>query len=224
MTDVPLGEGPAGDPIGFIRAPTPQLRAFVAEQRRSMPEGDFAEMMVQIRGLFTKYATALEVTPPGAERARLLHRMMETAVATASGVAVSCRVGCCGCCHFEVEVTQDEGELLRDRVLGGVSVDRDLVRIQASRERKSLDWVKFWNPENRCVFLDAAGSCRIYEDRPSACRRLLVTTPAEACTTQGAEIAPVRMLLAEILLSAAIGIDPSGLSSISKKLARLLPA
>jgi hypothetical protein len=50
------------------------------------------------------------------------------------------------------------------------------------------------------------------------CRRLLVTTPPEACTTAGAPIAPVRILLAEVLLSAAVSQEGQTFSSMSKML------
>ncbi len=222
MTGSVSQTGPADDPVGYMRTPTPQMRAFMEQQRASMPFTDFLEMSAEIRNIYEKYKESLEATPRGAGRAQALHRMMEGAMATASNVVVSCKVGCCGCCHGEVEVTTDEAEILRNRVAGGVEVDLDRLKAQASRERRSPEWAKFWSVENRCVFLGEGGACRIYEDRPAACRRLLVTTPPEACTTLGAAIAPVRIVLAEILLSAAVAVDDTGLASLSKRLAPLL--
>ncbi len=216
------GEAPAENPLGFIRAPTPQLRALIAAQRGALPAADFAGMLEQIHRLFDKYTNALAAAPAGPERGRALHRLMDAAVATASGVAISCRLGCSGCCHCEVEVTRDEAAVLRERVLGGTEIDRPRLDLQAARERLSPEWAKFWSRENRCVFLDDAGACRIYDDRPAACRRLLVTTPPEACTTAGADIAPVRILLAEILLSAAISLETGNFASLSKMLQPLL--
>ena len=216
------GDGPAGNPIGFIRSTTPQLRALIAEQQSALPAADFDGMVGQIRRLFEKYTTALAVAPAGLERGRALHRMMDSAVATASHVAASCRCGCCGCCHSEVEITPDEAAVLRERVLGGVEVDHARLEVQAARKRSSPAWANFWSLENRCVFLSTEGTCRVYEDRPAVCRRLLVTTPPEACTTAGAALAPVRILLAEILLSATISMDDRGFASLSKMLWREL--
>jgi Fe-S-cluster containining protein len=209
---------PADNPIGFMRAPTPQLRTLIAQQREVLPAADFAEMVGYIRTLFAKYATALIAARSGAERGRALHRMMDSAIATAASVPVSCRSGCCGCCHSEVEVTRDEASVLKERVLGGVEIDRSRLQQQAARERLSPAWKNFWSPENRCIFLSTEGTCRIYEDRPAACRRLLVTTPAEGCTTAGAAIAPVRILLAEVLLSAAVSVDTEAFGSLSRML------
>ena len=129
MQGSPTDADSEANALWFVRTPTPQLRAFVAEQKAAMPLADFSEMMGEIRALFGKYTTALEASPRGSERARALHRMMDTAIATASGVTVSCHFGCCGCCHFEVEVTEDEGELLRERVASGASVDNERIRI-----------------------------------------------------------------------------------------------
>jgi Fe-S-cluster containining protein len=218
MVPDPANKAPADNPIGFIRAPTPQLRALIAEQRQVLPAADFSEMLGYIRKLFEKYTTALAAAPAGPDRGRALHQMMDGAVATAANIAVSCRAGCCGCCHSEVEITRDEAAALRERVHGGVEIDRSRLAAQASRERMSPEWKKFWSPANRCVFLSEEGTCRIYEDRPAVCRRLLVTTPPEACTTAGATLAPVRILLAEILLSAAVSMDDSAFGSLSKML------
>jgi Fe-S-cluster containining protein len=210
------------NPLRFIRKPTLGLRAMVSEQHGALSPSDFAGMMGEIRSLFEKYSRALGKAGAGSERARVLHGMMETATASASEIQVSCRRGCCGCCHSEVEVTQDEAILLRELVDGGLGIDRERLRVQASRERLSPEWQRFWSPENRCVFLNPAGECGIYAERPAACRKLLVTTPAEWCTTPGSAVSPVRILLAEIVISAALSMDGAVSASISKMLGPLL--
>ena len=219
------GKEPVENALGFIHTSTPQLRTFIAEQRGLLPAADFAGMLEQIHRLFDKYTAALSAAPAGTERGRALHRMMDAAVATASGVAVSCRRGCYGCCHSEVEITRDDAAVLAERVNGGLEIDQARLALQAARPRLSPEWAKFWSQDNRCVFLNVAeGACGIYEDRPAACRRLIVTTPPEACTTAGADIAPVRILLAEILLSAALSLENGYFASLSKMLRPLLPA
>jgi Fe-S-cluster containining protein len=216
------GAAEADNAIAYIRLPTRQLRAFIAEARAALPPADFADVTGQVQSLFDKYTAALESASPGTERGRALHRMMDQAVETAQGVAVSCRTRCCGCCHCEVEITRDEAAVLHERVTGGMAIDPARLAVQAGRERLSPEWAKFWSRENRCVFLAEEGTCRIYDDRPAACRRLFVTTPPEACTTAGAAVATVRILLAEILLSAAMSLDEGGFASISKMLQPML--
>jgi Fe-S-cluster containining protein len=211
----------AGNPIDFIRSSTPQLRAWVATQRMELTAAAFDEFVAKLRSVYEKYTEVLAGKPAGPQRGRALQRMMDTAVTTASHVKVSCRMGCSGCCHSEVEITTDEASVLLENVLGGVEIDVARLKAQAARERLSPAWAKFWSLENRCVFLSDEGACRIYKDRPSVCRRLLATTPPEACTTAGAAVAPVTILHAEVLLSAAIGLDDGGCSSMSKL---LLPA
>jgi Fe-S-cluster containining protein len=213
---------PTENALGFIRKPTLGLRAMVSDQRGALSAPDFEAMTGEIRSLFEKYSRALEKAAPGSERARVLHGMMETAMASASEIQVTCRRGCCGCCHSEVEVTQDEAILLREMVDGGFGIDRERLGLQASRERLSPEWQRFWSPENRCVFLNAAGECGIYRERPAACRKLVVTTPADWCTTPGSAVSPVRILLAEIVISAALSMDGVVSASISKMLGPLL--
>ena len=137
---------------------------------------------------------------------------------------VSCRKGCAGCCHYEIEITNDEAELLKQLVQNGLPIARDRLDEQAARERKSADWGRFWNPGNRCVFLGKNGECRVYAERPAICRKHLVTTPAEACTTPGDSVSPVHVLMAEILLSAALSIDGVTFSSLPKMLHAALHA
>ena len=224
MEGEPKSQLSGGDPIGAIQRPTRQLRAFLSEQKAAMTAADYSEVEAEISTLYLKYKGALESAQRGADRARALHRMMDAAVATASEVKVSCCKGCYGCCHSEVEITTDEVEVLLETVASGTVVDRGRLQVQAAREPRSPEWAKFWSIENRCVFLDEAGACGIYEHRPAACRRLLVTTPPEACTTLGAPLAPVRILLAEILLSAALSFEDRPLESLSKRLLPRLPA
>ena len=181
-----------------------------------MPPADFLEMLGQIRLLYNKYCAALAAAPAGSDRARAFHRMMDAAVATAANIPVSCRYGCCGCCHCEVEITEDEAAVLREKIHGGVEIDRERLAKQAARPLHSPAWQIPWSRDNRCVFLSEEGVCRIYEDRPAACRRLLVTTPAEACTTPEMAVAPVRILLAEVLVSAAVQINQGVFATLSK--------
>lgn len=218
MALISAGGDSVENPIGFIRSSTPQLRALVAEQRSALTPAAFEEFIGRVRDRFDKCTADLAAAPAGAPRGRVLEEMMSDVIASVPLVAVSCKKGCYGCCHSEVEITADEADVLRDKVLGGIDIDLDRLEVQAARERLSPSWTKFWSVENRCVFLSAEGACRVYEDRPAVCRRLLVTTPPEACTIEYAAIAPVHILLAEILLSAAISLNNTGCSSLPKLL------
>ena len=62
-----------------------------------------------------------------------------------------CARGCCDCCVDGITVFEIEAERIRLQ-------HRDLLR----KGRP--------HPEGACAFLDAAGACRIYPDRPYVCR------------------------------------------------------
>ena len=210
------------NPLAFMARPTPQLRAAVAQQHTALPAADFAGLLATIRSIFDKYTARLREFPSGAERARALHRMLDKEMAATDRLPLSCGKGCTGCCHYEVEVTDDEAALLQEAVLGGLAIDEPRLAAQAARPRRSAEWHRFGHPENRCVFLGDGGACRVYADRPSICRKHVVTTPAAACTTPGAAVAPVQVLLAEILLSAGLSLDGTEFGSLAKMLARAL--
>lgn len=191
----------------FIATPTLPLRAALVHLHTVLSPDEFEEMIGAARGVHERASAHLREFAPGAARGRELHRLLDREIAAATPANVSCRRGCTGCCHYEVEITGDEADLLREAVLGGIAVDRLRLAAQAARERKSPEWARLGAVQNRCVFLGDDGACRVYEDRPSSCRKHLVTSPPAACTTPGAAVAPVPNLAAEILLSAALGLD-----------------
>jgi hypothetical protein len=181
-------------------------------------------MMTAIRSVFDKYTHNLGEHAAGAERGRALHRLMDQALKGAAHVNVTCRNGCAGCCHYEIEIMLDEGAVLAEAVRNGMTIDNCQLDGQAGRERKSARWSNILDPANRCVFLGADGACRVYEHRPAACRKQLVTSPASACTTFGAPVQPVDVLLAEILQSAALSLSGATFGSLSKMLQASLAA
>jgi hypothetical protein len=218
MISDPNGGAAEPDPIAFIATPTPQLRALLAQQRSLLPAAEFADMLSSVRSIFAKFSEKLRCFTPGAERAIAFHRLMDHELEAAASIPVSCHRGCSGCCHYEVEITSDEAVILAEIVRHGFPVDRARLDRQAARERKSPEWLRFWSPENRCVFLGTDGACQIYDHRPSICRKHLVTTPASSCTDATKQVAPVQVLLAEILMSAALSIEGTTSASMSKML------
>lgn len=212
------------DFLSFIAKPTPQLRATLEHQQSLLPRHEFKEMLAWLSSAFDKYVAKLLEFPPGAARARAFHQMMDRELKAAAGLPISCRAGCSGCCHYEVEITQDEAQILKMIVQAGYPVDGQRLAEQAARERRGAQWHRLGHAQNRCVFLGATGGCDIYEDRPAICRKHLVTSPASACTTAGAAVAPVQVLMAELLVSAAASIAGTVTSSLPKMLHAALQA
>ena len=213
---------PAENLLGFIARPTPQLQAAVKNQQPMLPPAELAEMIAAIRSAFEKYTAKLLEFAPGRDRGTALHLLMDRELKATAPFALSCRKGCTGCCHYEVEITQNEAVLLKDAVVGGLSIDDDRLHLQAERERQSPEWRRFGHRDNRCVFLAEDGACRVYHDRPSICRKHVVTTPVAACSTAGEVVAPVQVLLAEILLSAELSLEGTVYGSLSKMLLQSL--
>lgn len=133
----------------------------------------------------------------------------------AHGAAISCKKGCAACCRMLIPLAVPEAFALADAVKAW-PVDRReaaLARLADARAQlehagvlpqlyeiaeseRQLDDDTF-EPINRayyalrlpCPFL-VEEVCSIYDDRPAACRELLVTSPAEWC--QDLERNPVR--------------------------------
>jgi Fe-S-cluster containining protein len=213
---------PLEDPIGFISVPTPRLRTLMSKQKAALTPDEFSQFIATIRSAFEKYAARLAEFSAGLPRARAMHDMMDQAMKSAAHIRVSCCKGCSGCCHYEVEITHDEAVLLATIVRGGVTIDGSRLKEQAMRERKSPKWNDIPRADNRCVFLGPDEACLIYEQRPSACRRLIVTSRPENCSLPGEPVTPVDVTLAEILLSASLSIEGASYASLSKMLLPLL--
>jgi len=194
----------------------------IDDQRAALAPDDYAQFIATIRSVFEKYTAKLSEFEAGVPRAKAIHEMMDQAMKTAAHIRVSCCKGCSGCCHYEVEITYDEAILLAAVVRGGMTIDRSRLKDQAIRERKSPKWNDVPRDANRCVFLGPDGACVIYNERPSACRRLIVTSPPENCSMPGQPVEPVNITLAEILISASLSIEGATYASISKMLLPLL--
>jgi Fe-S-cluster containining protein len=131
---------------------------------------------------------------------------LETAQIQDAGQHISCQKGCAACCRMLVPVSPPEAFALKALVeaLPNERQQAVLDKLNSVRERleeaglltRLIALVETgrplsdeeMEPINRdyyalrmaCPFLEHE-SCSIYEDRPAACRELLVTTPADLC-------------------------------------------
>lgn len=156
----------------------------------------------------------LAAQAPGPERARALHQRLDEAsldfdaVKPELAAAVRCRSGCAHCCRIWVAITQDEAELLAERVRQGAACDRARLQAQQGLQRPG-DFAALPLHEARCAFLDSEGRCGVYADRPAACRSLRVTSDPELCRDAEASTRITTLInpLAELLVSAARSLD-----------------
>lgn len=93
---------------------------------------------------------------------------------------IRCARGCSHCCHGPVEIAAHEAELLVDVVrASGRPLDEERLQRQS---RCAVDTWREQAPADRaCVFLGGDGACTVYESRPAACRKLLVTSNPAFC-------------------------------------------
>jgi hypothetical protein len=204
--------------LPFLKQATPTLHALVAQYQRTLGPVALADFVEHLRGLHAGFSAVLGAALPGPLRAEAAHLLVSNALAELQGVSPTCQRGCAACCHYEVEVTRDEAELLAGVVVAGLEIDRARLARQAARSRRDAAWGALAVEENRCVFLGDDEACRAYAQRPAACRRLLVVSPAVECGRPGGEPRPVTIPMAELAISTALSIPGNSYTSLAKGL------
>ena len=212
-----MEEQPKHNDLNFMSVPTAQLKFVVDSQHKTLPAEQFQLLIAEIRRVFDKTSLILSKYKPGIERAMIIHRLLNEQIAK-NPVLPTCSKGCGACCHLEVEITQEEGELLALIVLDGFQIDHERLMIQASRERKSPDWKGMVKKVNQCVFLGEDWSCQVYEYRPSTCRKHVVASNPIECGTPDGKVLPIYIPVAEVIFSAALSQPQNPYSSLSKSL------
>lgn len=194
------------------------LKSLIATYERTLTSEELASFLKHVSSLIEQYKLELGLAAPGEARAHKLHHLLEAEILRSSEIAVSCQKGCSSCCHLEVEVTNDEGVLLADIVRRGHKINFEFLKSQAERERQGEEWKNGATLENRCVFLDPAGSCSIYLDRPASCRRHAVTSAKEICADRHGTPTVRKIPMADVLFTAMLETDGTSFSSLSKML------
>jgi len=153
---------------------------------------------------------------------------LEVRQSIAAGQTISCRMGCAACCRMLVPVSAPEAFALQAMIQALPDARRSEMMNKLSDARARLEEAGLlarlteiaetmqpltdeeMEPVNReyyalrmpCSFLDNE-TCSVYENRPAACRELLVTTPAELC--QDMVKNQVRALPVPVRISTALG-------------------
>ena len=133
------------------------------------------------------------------KRARLAHRLIDEKLQKlfqdkTVQKHVKCSKGCTACCHTQVSVTEEEAQLLAQRVKEGVEIDYARLKEQANAGSSPESWYKKPYESRACVFLGENGECRVYEDRPSVCRTNFVVSDPYFCSTKDGKVRNVRLL------------------------------
>ena len=143
-----------------------------------------------LRGMMDRYTERFRAVRDGDGRAvaREVHGAMDDVLEqdrkkdAASG-GIKCRKGCDHCCRGPVEIWPHEAALLV------ASAQESGVEMDGSRlERQSRFTTDTWRQQpaddRACVFLGDDGTCKVYEVRPNACRKLLVMTDPALCDAE----------------------------------------
>jgi Fe-S-cluster containining protein len=209
----------AGD---FLKK-TALLTHFLKLHESNLPETEYQDLLAETDRLIQVHMDILGQYQAGATRAQRTQELIDQQNLNYSHVAVSCAKGCGACCHLEVEIMEDDADRLAEAILSrGLSIDEERLRDQASRPRQDAAWAKGAVPANRCVMLDENNGCRVYDSRPSTCRKHAVITPAENCEVLGATPVPRLIPMNEIIMSASINLPGHQFGSYSKLLSKAL--
>lgn len=168
---------------------------------------------------------------------------LEEQRAVEAGTPISCRKGCAACCRMLVPVSPPEAFVLYDRVYALPEERRHAMLSKVAEAKKQLEQAGLlgpltalsetdrpftdedFEPLNRdyyalrmaCPFLENE-VCSIYDERPAACRELLVTSPPELC--QDLARNPVSPLPVSVRIGTALGLL---WSELAKEAPRLIP-
>ncbi|GKS64305.1 hypothetical protein YTPLAS72_16090 [Nitrospira sp.] len=154
---------------------------------------------------------------------------LEVVRSVESGKAVSCHKGCAACCRMLVPLSAPEAFALRDWIRSRPTDQQEHIARRFSEAKTRLLAQGVWERlaalcdsslttdddmlegVNRsyyalrlpCPFLEEE-KCTIYDERPAACRELLVTSPADRCDDLIKN--PVDPVPAPIQVSAVLGL------------------
>ena len=153
---------------------------------------------------------------------------LEAAKSSEAGRERSCRKGCAACCRMLVPLSPPEAFALREFVRSLPSEQQKRIAARFAQAKSALLTHGLWSqltalgeasqtpddnslePVNQayyalripCPFLEDE-ICSIYDERPAACRELLVTSPAELC--QDMVKNPVVPILAPLQIGPVLG-------------------
>jgi Fe-S-cluster containining protein len=156
-------------------------------------------------------------------------QVLELARSAEAGKTLSCRKGCAACCRMMVPLSAPEAFALREYVRSLPDERQQRISTRLARAKSLLLAQGLWRrllelgettgapdddelePVNRdyyalrmpCPFLEDE-VCSIYEERPAACRELLVTSPADWC--QDLVNNPVEQVPVPVRIGSALGL------------------
>lgn len=164
------------------------LGRLLEEWKTKLSPLEYNRAMRHVSANFDMVKTEINRHKPGKERAKAAHKALQDLINTEKKMVadfdlkVSCRSGCSGCCHQRVEINSDEADLMASLVRNGTKIDMEKLERQGTRDFDDLEWWRQPAKEKACLFLGEDNKCRIYNNRPMACRKYFTFTPPEKCS------------------------------------------
>lgn len=140
-----------------------------------------------------------EILPNVREDQRQFDRRMASWIGDfqGDGGRVYCARGCKNCCNLVVNATLPEAMLVAEQLSGA---HRVALRAHVARLAEAIgsvtdlkDYLRLHRKKiGDCPFLDADGSCGVYQVRPFSCRALLSTRNRDWCAVDFADLHPAE--------------------------------
>lgn len=162
-----------------------------------------------------KYAELSDIVPAARAVSDAITETTRAFVSTSNGCRIPCRKGCSACCSYLVslsiaEVLRLQSEFLLFPADERISILRSCVDVASKLLKQNTtqlsnlgdSQLSEWYMELgiQCPFL-SNGLCRIYEQRPLACREHIVTSPSAWCGGGGSHKPHIVQLPVSILAS-----------------------
>lgn len=136
-----------------------------------------------------------------------------------NGQKITCTKGCSMCCHINVDITEDEASLLYE-VMKSDKVQPNYERME---KQISMPVEELKYADRACMFLGEDDACKVYEYRPSACRKYMVVTEPALChpvTNKHGKVGRAVDIDSEIIGSGILNANKTG--SLPKLLKQLI--
>ncbi len=167
-----------------------------------------AELRTLYEGHVARFREALMQEPSSLARAAHaeMDALLEQDRHQPGAGAVRCTRGCNHCCHGPVEIRTHEAVLLVEQ-LQAAGRELDVKKLARQSAYSVETWREQPAADQSCVFLGDDGACTVYDIRPNACRKLLVTSDPRHCDISRGEYEQIERRFcweAEMLESAAL--------------------
>jgi Fe-S-cluster containining protein len=148
----------------------------------------------------------------------ITNKVIEIAIKEAvdQGKTISCKMGCCACCHQLIPISWAEGLLLLQQIdsmspehqqavrarfkqnlaavkASGIYEEMDQMVNRGDRNKRREIGIAYMNLNLPCPFLHEQ-SCSVYQNRPLSCREFMVTSDPVYCIKPDPERVEVVVL------------------------------